>query len=151
MLKFSYIRGKVLDDYPRRQHINKWLRLSLQKKYVNVIVSVSIVNQALSQQLNNDYRNINKATNIISLEYAASRDQFNFLSGELILCHDIIVREASLQNKSVIAHYAHMVVHGMLHLQGYDHQVEEDADLMENLEAQILKNLNFINPYNSEN
>ncbi|MEN9947141.1 MAG: rRNA maturation RNase YbeY [Pseudomonadota bacterium] len=147
MLKFSFIRDKVQDYQPKRALIDKLIRKSLQHKYAQVMLSISIVDSQTSQQLNLEYRQQNKPTNVISLEYAASREQFNFLSGELILCDDVIVKEANEQNKTIQAHYAHMIVHGLLHLQGYDHQDDQEAIQMENLERQILNNFAINNPY----
>lgn len=147
MLKFSLQREVRRDYQPTRVQIGKWLRLSLRHKYSISTISISIVDSATSQQLNLDYRGIDKPTNVISLEYAASREQLALLSGELILCDDVIVREAQEQGKPIIAHYAHMIIHGMLHLQGYDHLDDADANQMEVLEINLLQQLGFTNPY----
>jgi probable rRNA maturation factor len=147
MLKFNLIRDKVLAHQPARSQIDKWLRKSLQKKYATVVLSVSFVSEEQSQELNHQYRGINKPTNIISLEYASTRDEFGLLSGELILCDEVIVREALEQSKPILAHYAHMLVHGSLHLQGYDHVDENDAEMMELIEINLLQKIGFENPY----
>ncbi len=147
MLKFS-LQREVRGDYqPTRVQIGKWLRRSLQYKFTTSIISISIVDSQTSQELNLDYRGIDKPTNVISLEYAASREQFALLSGELILCDEVIIREAQEQGKPVLAHYAHMIIHGMLHLQGYDHLDEQEANQMEALEINLLQQLGFVNPY----
>ncbi len=147
MLKFNLIRNKVLAHQPARSQIDKWLRKSLQKKYATVILSISFVSEEQSQELNHQYRGINKPTNVISLEYASTRDEFGLLSGELILCDEVIVREALEQSKPILAHYAHMLVHGALHLQGYDHVDENDAEMMELIEINLLQKIGFENPY----
>ena len=147
MLKFNLIRDRALSHQPTRAQLDKWLRASLQRRYTNSILSISIVNIADSQTLNNEYRGINKSTNVISLEYPDAREAFNLLSGELILCDDVIVSEANDQQKSILAHYAHMLIHGTLHLQGYDHQNEQDAEAMETIEVEIMAKLGFRNPY----
>lgn len=147
MLKFNLIRDKFLPHQPSRVQLAKWLRKSTVFQYSSIVLSVSIVDQNLSQQLNFSYRQQNKPTNVISIEYAETRDTFNLLSGELILCDDIIINEANSQNKPILAHYAHMVVHGMLHLQGFDHDDDQSALEMEKLEAEILIALGFANPY----
>jgi len=147
MLKFNLIRNKVLAHQPARSQIDKWLRKSLQKKYATVILSISFVSEEQSQELNHQYRGINKPTNVISLEYASTRDEFGLLSGELILCDEVIVREALEQSKPILAHYAHMLVHGALHLQGYDHVDENDAEMMESIEINLLQKIGFENPY----
>lgn len=151
MLKFNLIRSKALKHQPTRPQIDKWIRNSLQHKYLNTMLSISIVDENQSQELNNEYRGINKSTNVISLEYAEAREQFNFLSGELILCDEVIIRESNEQHKDILAHYAHMIVHGILHLQGYDHIDEPDAVLMESIEKQIMYKLGFDNPYQENN
>ena len=150
MLKFNLLREHKLAHQPTRPQLAKWLRRGLQQRYKMVMLTISIVDQELSRQLNNEYRGIDKATNVISLEYAESREAFNFLSGELILCDEIIQQEAIAQKKEILAHYAHMIIHGVLHLQGYDHQEEDDANLMEQLETNILQTLGFANPYFNE-
>lgn len=147
MLKFSLQREVRCEYQPTRVQIGKWLRRSLQYKFTTTIISISIVDNQTSQELNLDYRGIDKPTNVISLEYAASREQFALLSGELILCDEVIVREAQEQGKPVLAHYAHMIIHGMLHLQGYDHLDELEANQMETLEINLLQQLGFANPY----
>lgn len=151
MLKFSLIRDSAPIHQPKRNQIGKLIRASLQQKYVNVMLSISIVDLDSSQELNLEYRGINKPTNVISLEYPESREQFNFLSGELILCDEIIQAEAAEQGKSTLEHYAHMIIHGVLHLQGYDHLIDEEAEAMELLERQIMHNLGFANPYQDRN
>lgn len=151
MLKFSLIRNSAPAHQPKRNQIEKLIRASLQQKYVNVILSLSIVDLISSQKLNLEYRGIDKPTNVISLEYPEAREQFNFLSGELILCDEVIQAEAAAQGKSTLEHYAHMVIHGVLHLQGYDHQIDEEAEAMELLERQIMHNLGFADPYQDRN
>lgn len=147
MFKFSLIRDHALAHQPNRVEIGKWLRKSLQRKFSLVMLTISIVDAETSQSLNKEYRGKNNPTNVISLEYADSRDELNFLSGELILCDEVIITEAKAQHKEVIAHYAHMLIHGMLHLQGYDHIIESEAKKMEQLEIIILTQLGFANPY----
>ena len=151
MLKFSLIRNSAPLHQPKRNQIEKLIRASLQQKYVNVILSLSIVDLISSQELNLEYRGIDKPTNVISLEYPEAREQFNFLSGELILCDEVIQAEASAQGKSTLEHYAHMIISGVLHLQGYDHQIDEEAEAMELLERQIMHNLGFADPYQDRN
>ena len=142
-----FVQSSYVKNQPSRAQIDKWLRKSLQQRYATVVLSISLVNEALSQELNQEYRGINKSTNVISLEYASTRESFGLLSGELILCDEVIIREAQEQSKSVLAHYAHMLIHGALHLQGYDHVEENDAEEMESIEICVLRELGFENPY----
>jgi probable rRNA maturation factor len=147
MLKFSLQRAVFLKHQPTRVQFEKWVRHAVYKKYSTVVISLEIVDVLVSQQLNQHYRHQDKATNVISLEYAATRDEFSFLSGQLYLCDTIIVAEAQAMKKDILAHYAHMVIHGMLHLQGYDHQLQDQAQEMEQIEINLLKKLGYPDPY----
>ncbi len=147
MIKFSYLRGKHKDYQPSRSCLDKLVRTSLQHDFSVVQLSVSIVGLADSQQLNFSYRNKDKPTNVISLEYPENREQFNMLTGELFLCDEVIINEAQEQGKEIINHYCHMIVHGLLHLQGYDHILDADAEVMESLEIKILNQFGIRNPY----
>lgn len=147
MIKFSYRRYKVLDGQLDRILVDKIIRRSLIKKYQNVILNIEVVNSETSKQLNNEYRGKNYPTNIISLEYPSTYEQFNMLTGDMILSHDVIVKESLEQNKSVLHHYIHMLVHGLLHLQGLDHIIDTEAEIMEQLEIDILATFNIANPY----
>lgn len=147
MINFSLSRFKNFPHQPKYAEINKIIRRSLVDKYNSVMISIAIVNNEDSRQANLEFRNKDKPTNVISLEYADSRDTFNMLTGELILADEIIVQEANEQGKNIAAHYAHMLVHGMLHLQGYDHLNDADAEEMEALEIEILLSLGVANPY----
>ena len=147
MLHFSLSKQRRAAHQPKRAEIQKWLCQALIYTYKNIYIDISIVHKADSARLNNDLRQKNYATNVISLEYSEMRDEYAMLNGELVLCDEVIVEEAMAQNKSIMAHYAHMVVHGMLHLQGLDHQDNETANHMESIEIEILHNLGYANPY----
>lgn len=147
MLHLSLTKQVRKVHQPKRVDVQKWLRQSLVYDYKNITLDVSIVSGLVCAQLNQQYRQRNYPTNVISLEYANTRDDFSMLSGELILCDEVIVREAKEQHKEIMAHYAHMIVHGMLHLQGLDHQNDAEAEYMENLESKIMNGLGFSNPY----
>ena len=113
----------------------------------DVIASLQIVSRDEMQELNRKYRGQDKATNVLSFSMKLP-DEVNIkLIGDLALCADVINVEAEEQAKSRSAHWAHMVVHGMLHLQGHDHVNEEDAANMEATEIGILNKLGFENPY----
>ena len=122
-------------------------------------MTIRLVDEEEITQLNNDYRGKNKATNVLSFPFendfpempqiGAEDDDlmaFNLL-GDVIICHSVIVKEAQMQSKSVYDHYAHMVVHGVLHLCGYDHQDDLEAQTMEQLEVEILAQHEIANPY----
>ncbi|RTK95613.1 MAG: rRNA maturation RNase YbeY [Neisseriaceae bacterium] len=147
MLNFSYTSLVKSVDRPDRNLVAKIIRRSLQQSYSVVSLSIVIVDNETSQNYNLEYRNKNKPTNVISLECAEQRSQFNMLTGELILADEVIRQEALEQNKSVVSHYVHMLVHGVLHLQGFDHQNDLDAEKMEQIEIDIMASLGYSNPY----
>ncbi len=115
-------------------------------------IGIACVDNAHSQQLNLEYRGKDKPTNVLSFssdlpdEMAAILDSFPL--GDLVICIPVVLREASEQNKAPLTHFTHMLVHGTLHLMGYDHETSnEDAEEMEALEIEILAKLGFDNPY----
>ena len=112
-----------------------------------VITSVQIVSQDEMRELNNTWRGKNSPTNVLSFPMQSPDEVDLKILGDLALCADVINTEARQQHKPTQAHWAHMVVHGMLHLQGYDHIDEHQADEMEALEIRILDQLGFDNPY----
>jgi probable rRNA maturation factor len=113
----------------------------------DVVVSLQIVSRDEMQELNRKFRGQNKVTNVLSFPVKLPEEIDIKLLGDLALCADVINAEAEEQAKSRDAHWAHMVVHGMLHLQGHDHVDEEDAEKMEATEINILSKLGFENPY----
>lgn len=110
-------------------------------------ITVRCVEPEESQQLNYDYRGKNKPTNVLSFPFESPADFFVPLLGDLVICADVVKNEAQEQNKTILAHWAHMTVHGCLHLLGYDHINEHEADTMESLEVSIMQQLGFDNPY----
>ena len=102
-------------------------------------ITVRIVGASEGRHLNRTYRKSNYATNVLT-----------FHTGDIVLCHPVILREARQQGKSLRAHYAHLVVHGALHSRGYDHERKRDAARMERAEIRILRRLGFGNPYTIE-
>ena len=114
-------------------------------------VSLRIVDADEIQQLNRDYRGKDRATNVLSFPMdmpaeLTSKVELNLL-GDLVICAAVVETEASEQHKTLDSHWAHMIIHGMLHLQGYDHQTDEQATDMEALEIKLLQQLGFDNPY----
>lgn len=120
-------------------------------------LSLRIVSAAESQQLNRDYRGKDKPTNVLSfpmqMEAAfmpVEETGMDEMLGDLAICAQVVEDEAREQGKSLEAHWAHMVVHGMLHLQGFDHIEDDEAERMEQLEINILQQLGFANPYQEQ-
>ncbi|MDC0422912.1 rRNA maturation RNase YbeY [Methylophilaceae bacterium] len=118
-----------------------WLSELATKK---AFITVRIVSEKNSAELNKQFRKIDKPTNILSFLIKDTP-----LIGDLILCHPIIKEEAKKQNKEIISHYAHLIIHGYLHLLGYDHENDKEAIKMEAKEIQVLGRLGFPNPYTS--
>jgi probable rRNA maturation factor len=106
----------------------------------DVQVNLRIVGEAEGRRLNSRFRKRNRATNVLSFAYQTGK-------GDVILCHPVIRREARAQGKSIGAHYAHLVVHGVLHLHGYEHEKKRDAARMEAREIRILRRIGIRNPY----
>lgn len=124
---------------------------SLEQADRSVEVGIRLVNEADSAKLNRQYRHRQGATNVLSFSYPGIPEQTgSTLLGDLAICTQVVQREAAEQQKTVEAHWAHMTVHGILHLFGYDHQDDHEADEMERLEAVILGNLGYANPYDSQ-
>jgi probable rRNA maturation factor len=111
------------------------------------VASVLVTTMAEIQALNKQYRNKDKATNVLSFPMQSPEEIDIILLGDIVLCAVIIKQEANQQSKSEEAHWAHMVVHSVLHLQGYDHMNDDDAEIMEKLEIKILHQLGFEDPY----
>ncbi|MCC2626260.1 MAG: ybeY [Burkholderiales bacterium] len=131
---------------PKLNQVKSYIKHSLVKKFGVINIAIVIVSTKVSHELNLKYRGRDYPTNVISLEDRSTREEFNILQGELVLCDEIIVNE-SKQLGNIEGHYAHMIVHGVLHLQGFDHIQDDEAMRMENLEVQILNDLGFANPY----
>ena len=127
-------------ELPLRVQIRAWVRAALDvdgKKGGEI--TVRLVDEEEGRTLNRDYRGKDYATNVLSFPY----DSEPVICGDLVICAPVVEREAREQGKALDAHYAHLVVHGVLHLQGYDHETgDADAELMENKEAVLLNYLN---------
>ena len=137
-------------NLPTRAQIRRWIRGALVH---SAEITVRFVDETEARALNRDYRDKDYATNVLTFEYgetetAGTGDQM--LSGDIVICAQVVEREATEQQKLVIDHYAHLVVHGALHLQGFDHEDAADADIMETREAAILKRFGIANPYLSD-
>jgi probable rRNA maturation factor len=105
-----------------------------------VRVTLRIVDAREGRRLNHAFRKKNRATNVLSFAYGAAQ-------GDVVLCHPVIAREARAQGKALAAHYAHLVVHGVLHLRGYAHENKRDAERMARRERRILRRIGFGDPY----
>jgi probable rRNA maturation factor len=132
---------------PSRRQLRIWVAAALKKSRLPLAVSLRIVGPATSRRLNAKYRRKNKPTNVLSFAGPGKSADGRQWLGELVICAAVIAREAAEQGKTLAAHWAHITVHGVLHLLGHDHESEEMAAVMEALEAQILDRLGFLDPY----
>ena len=133
---------------PSRPQIRAWVRAALDvdgKRGGQI--TIRFVDSEEGQSLNSDYRGKDYATNVLSFPYETKP----VVAGDLVICPAVVEREAAEQRKTLEAHYAHLIVHGVLHLQGYDHETgDEDAQQMEATERSILAQLGFADPYREE-
>lgn len=132
---------------PTDEQIVLWATAALEGRRDHAEMYVRIVDEAESQELNGTYRGKDKPTNVLSFEAELPPGVDVPLLGDLAICAPVVEREAVEQNKTEIAHWAHMVVHGTLHLLGFDHIADDEAEQMEALEVQILSKLGYNNPY----
>jgi len=124
-----------------RHRVARWIRHALEAE---AEITVRIVGQEEGQALNRDYRGKDYATNVLTFDYT----QAPVVTADLVLCAPVVEREAREQGKTLEAHYAHLLVHGTLHAQGYDHETgEEDAREMEALETRLMRALGYADPY----
>lgn len=134
-------------DLPTQAQLQQVLHAAITPFQADAEVTIRIVDEAESQQLNFDYREKDKPTNVLSFPFQCPPGIELPLLGDLVICAQVVAREAAEQGKTLQAHWAHMVVHGSLHLLGFDHINEDDAEEMEAEEIQILHDLGFSNPY----
>ena len=134
------------EGLPGQGEVARWAEAALLREEPAEVV-VRIVDEAESRELNNAYRQKDKATNVLSFPFEAPPEVASEHLGDLIICAPVVAREAKAQGKSLEGHWAHMVIHGMLHLQGYDHVDPADAEEMEALESRIMAQLGYSNPY----
>jgi probable rRNA maturation factor len=123
-----------------RHMVNKWIRHTLA---CDGEITVRIVDAPEGQTLNREYRKKDYATNVLTFDYT----QGPVVTADLVLCAPVVAKEAKEQKKTLQAHYAHLIVHGTLHAQGWDHELDEDAQVMELRETEIMARLGFKNPY----
>jgi probable rRNA maturation factor len=123
-----------------RHRVKRWLRAALEAAGQ---ITVRIVGEDEARALNRDYRHKDYATNVLTFDYAHAP----VVTADLVLCAPVVAREAQAQRIPLQAHYAHLLVHGTLHAQGYDHEADDEAAAMEARETQVLRGLGFSDPY----
>lgn len=134
-------------DVPDEAALREWTLAALGDAGAPVELVIRIVDEAESRALNKQYRGKNKPTNVLSFPFEAPPGVACNHLGDLVICAPVVTQEASEQHKQPDHHWAHMVVHGVLHLRGYDHRDERQANEMEALEKQILEGLGIADPY----
>jgi probable rRNA maturation factor len=139
-LKLSIQNASNGKNLPTPSQLRQWAKAALR---VESEVVIRIVDELEARALNSQYRAKDYATNVLTFPLSEEP----ILMGDIIICAPVVAAEAAAQNKSIEAHFAHLTVHGMLHLSGFDHETEPQAELMEALEVQILAKLGYANPY----
>ena len=132
--------ASIQDQLPTKNQFKKWALAALR---VDTEVTIRIVDEIEGRTLNKTYRNKDYATNVLTFPLTEEPH----LIGDIIICAPVVEAEANAQKKSLEAHYAHLTVHGILHLHGYDHETEAQAELMEGLETAIITKLGYADPY----
>jgi probable rRNA maturation factor len=125
---------------PARQQFRRWVKIALEQ---DVQMALRIVNEAEGRVLNRSYRGKDYATNVLTFVY----DEGQPLYGDVVICAPVVAREAREQGKDLLAHYAHLTIHAVLHLQGYDHEKKRDAEKMEARETALMLKLRYPAPY----
>ena len=152
------------EELPTLAQLEQWAQLALRIADSEAEITIRIVDDEESNELNLQYRGKDKPTNVLSFpfeqpefddpelaaEMAAELGDVNYL-GDLVVNAQLVAQEAIQQHKNVIDHWAHLVIHGTLHLQGFDHIEDDEAEVMETLEVQLLATLNITNPYVANN
>lgn len=135
------------ENIPSEEDFRSWVAAALPADKLNSELTIRVVGFDESRSLNAQYRQKDKPTNVLSFPSELPPELQIPLLGDLVICAGVVEREALEQGKTLLAHWAHMVVHGTLHLLGYDHETDADAEVMEALETRILGTLGFPAPY----
>ena len=152
MIQVILLNQTEKKNIPQKKKFQLWIDLMTKKISEKVPLGVkeiciTVVDEASSAYLNKTYRHHNGPTNVLSFHYDAMPGQSSQSLGDLAICATLVKTEALAASKRMEAHWAHLTIHGALHLLGYDHQVEKDATIMETLEINLLAALGFEDPY----
>ncbi|MEG9489231.1 rRNA maturation RNase YbeY [Mannheimia indoligenes] len=144
-----------IENLPSEQQFYTWVHkaLAVEAKtddFPESEITIRIVDEAESHELNLTYRGKDKPTNVLSFPFEVPEGIEMPLLGDLVICRQVMEKEAQEQQKPLEAHWAHLAIHGTLHLLGYDHLTDEEAEEMESLETEIMQSLGFEDPYISE-
>ncbi len=132
-------------ELPTRAQLRCWINAALQR---DANMTVRIVDEPEARKLNKNYRGKDYATNVLTFVYEDNvQHNADPLSGDVVICAPVVAREAAAQHKNLLAHYAHLAIHAALHLQGYEHENDADAAVMETLETALMLKLRYPDPY----
>jgi probable rRNA maturation factor len=140
-------RASQSSALPSDAQLRSWARAALSDLGGTHELTLRLVDEGESAELNAGYRHKNGPTNVLSFPFEAPPGAASRLLGDLIICAPVVEREAREQGKETLAHWAHIVIHGILHLRGYDHLTDAEAMAMEGLETAILARLGYADPY----
>ncbi|MDE2197334.1 MAG: rRNA maturation RNase YbeY [Gammaproteobacteria bacterium] len=146
-LRVSLQKAIQAQGLPSRAQFSRWVAAALEGRRAMAEVAIRLVDEEESRALNRSWRNQDYPTNVLSFPAGLPDGVPLPLLGDLVMCAPLVAREAAEQGKSPAAHWAHLTVHGSLHLLGYDHESEAQAAVMEPLETAILRTLGFPDPY----
>jgi len=136
------------DEAPGDEDFRRWCELALRQRSADSELTIRLVDEAEGRELNHTWRQKDYATNVLSFPADVPDELLDIpLLGDLVICVPVVAREAAEQGKPLEAHWAHLVIHGCLHLLGYDHIDDAEADEMETLERQLLAELGHPDPY----
>lgn len=138
------------DTVPAATQLQQWAKLALGNVDKSTELTLRIVDEEEGRKLNNTWRHKDYATNVLSFPIGEALEEGTELLGDIVICAPVVDREASEQGKRADAHWAHLVVHGVLHLQGYGHENDDEAGEMEQMEITLLDKIGYPNPYETK-
>lgn len=150
--QLNFDNQSSLTALPDTTHIRRWIWQAVKSHYRRADISLILLDENEAREYNLNYRNKDYATNVLSFPHSGEYpfSDPHTLYGDLIICPQVLQREAAEQGKTLEAHFAHLIIHGTLHLMGYDHIDNDQAAEMEALETQLLAQFNYPNPYEQD-
>lgn len=151
-LQLFFDNQSSFSDLPAERDFFRWIWQAMKNEHRRAEIGLLLLDEEAARSYNRDYRGKDYATNVLSFalnegENPAFSPFSDGLNGDLVICPQVVAKEAAEQGKSLEAHFAHLTIHGTLHLMGYDHIEDEEALLMEALETRLLNQLGYPNPY----
>ena len=147
ILRLETQRVLKVQEVPSDAELRQWIEAALGERVDKAELVIRIVDEAESQTLNREYRGVDRPTNVLSFPSELPTEVESDLLGDLVISAPVVQREANEQDKPLQAHWAHMVIHGVLHLIGFEHETDRQAHEMETLERSLLEGLGFPDPY----